>query len=173
VARRRAPPPAERLTPELKDALESFEQGALDRVVRRRRPEDYEALRELAASDAADPNLRQRAIQALGRWGDASAVPDIAAFLLSPATKDSHRITAIEALGRLGTKTAREAVEQFTSDPSPQLRKFVVRALSQIGDPAARARLRKISKTDPTPWVRALASDRTSARPAQRRKPPS
>ncbi len=171
MARRRAPPAAEGLTPELKYALDSFEQGALDRVVRMKRPEDYSALCRLAAADAADPNLRQRAVQALGRWGDTSAVADIAAFLLSPDTKESHRITAIEALGRLGTKPAREAVESFAAHPSPQVRKFVVRALGQIGDSAAKTKLRKMAESDDTEWLRELAVEWTDRRtPVRARK---
>lgn len=165
---RRPPSLAERLTPALKDALDSFEQGGLDRVVRAKRPEDYRALRALAASTSADPNLRQRAVQALGRWGDTAAVADIAAFLLAPETKDSHRITAIEALGRLGTEPGREAVESFAEHSSAQVRKFVARALGQIGDAAARARLRKMAKGDETAWIRELAVKQVASHPARR-----
>ena len=169
MPRRREPPKSTDWTPELKAALESFEQGALDRVVRRKRMEDYTALRQLAASPTADPNLRQRAIQALGRWGDSAAVADIVAFLVAPETTESHRITAIEALGRLGTQKAREAVTAFAEHESPDVRKFVVRALGSIGDAPARATLRRLAKSEKADWIRELAAKRASSKAPGRR----
>lgn len=144
---------------ELKDALKAFEIGALDKVIERKRREDFEALRRLLSLDTAvDPGDRQRAVYALGRWGDPDVVPEILA--LPPELKESQCITAIEALGRLGTKAAREAVASYAGHPSPQIRKFVVQALTRIGDAAARATLRKIAKEDRQAWVRELASKR-------------
>lgn len=147
------------LPAELEAALRSFEAGALDRVIERKRPEDFEALQRLLGPDRpARPDSRQRAIYALGRWGDTRVVPDIVRLL--PELSESHRITAIEALGRLGTQTAGAAVEEYADDPSPHVRKFVVEALSRIGDPAAEKRLRRMAERDPADWVRNLARDR-------------
>ena len=154
---------------ELKDALKAFEIGALDKIVARHRREDFDALRRLVAEKSAgDPNDRQRAIYALGRWGDPSVVPDIASLL--PNLKESHCITAIEALGRLGTQAARQAVEPYAGHASPQVRKFVVVALGRIGDSAAKSTLRKIAREDKQAWVRDLASKRMKVRAANAAK---
>jgi len=159
------------LPAELEAALRSFEAGALDRVIERKRPEDFEALiRLLAREKRARRDYRQRAIYALGRWGDTGVVPDIVGLL--PELEESHRITAIEALGRLGTRTARDAVEKYADDPSPHVRKFVVEALSRIGDAVAEKRLQRMAERDPADWVRELArrkiQDRTGTAPTQR-----
>jgi HEAT repeat protein len=148
---------------ELKDALKAFEIGALDRIIDRKRKEDFKALRVLLNKDAdVNPDDRQRAIYALGRWGDPSVVPEIVSLLST--LKESHRITAIEALGRLGTNPARRAVESYADDPSPQVRKFVVEALSRIGDRAAKAALQKIAREDREPWIRDFAAKRMKIR---------
>ncbi|HEU4456567.1 MAG TPA: HEAT repeat domain-containing protein [Longimicrobium sp.] len=153
----------EEISPELRDALKAFEIGLLDQVVARRRPEDFAALRRLLAEDGeVSPNDRQRAMYALGKWDDPSVVPEIVARL--PELKESHRITAIEALGRLGTGQARAAVEAHADDPSPHVRKFVVEALSRIGDPAAEETLRRMAREDGQEWVRNLAARRMQAR---------
>ena len=147
----------QQLPEELRDALRSFENGALDRIVARKRPEDFVALRRLL-NGPSDPNDRQRAIYALGRWGDPSVVPDIVSIL--PALKESHAYTAIEALGRLGTPDARVVVESYANHPSPHIRKFVVEALTRIADPAARGTLEKMARGDSAEWVRDLAARR-------------
>ena len=80
-----------------------------------------------------------------------------------PTLKESHCITALEALGRLGTQEACEAVRSFADHPSPQIRKFVVAALSRIGSPAAEERLRQMAREDPEDWVRDFAAKRVKA----------
>jgi HEAT repeat protein len=80
-----------------------------------------------------------------------------------PTLKESHCITALEALGRLGTQEACEAVRSFADHPSPQIRKFVVVALSRIGSPAAEERLRQMAREDPKDWVRDFAAKRVKA----------
>ena len=151
----------QQLPDEIKDALRAFENGALDRIIRRKRPEDLAALRGLI-TEAADPNYRQRAIYAVGRWGDTSAVPDLVRVL--PVLKESHTYTALEALGRLGTPEARAAVESYADHPSPQVRKFVVEALTRIADPAADATIEKMARGDSEGWVRELAARRMNAK---------
>lgn len=89
-------------------------------------------------------------------------VPDIIGLL--PTLKDSHAYTAIEALGRLGTAAARQAVESYAGHPSPQLRKFVIEALTRIQDPSAEATLERMSREDSVAWVRDLAKRRMKRR---------
>ncbi len=150
------------LPAELENALEAFEAGALDKIIRKRRRGDFQALLRLISLDAdVKPHHRQRAINALGRWEDASVVSRIVELL--PKLPESHCITALEALGRLGTKQACKAVESFADHRSPQVRKFVVSALNRIGGSAAESCLRKMAKEDSEDWVRDLAVKRLKA----------
>ena len=137
-------------------ALEAFESGFLDQIIRAKRPEDFEALRSLVVTDA--PGLdryRRRAIYALGRWGNPEAADDIVRVM--PRLDETGRIAALDALGRLGTESARDAIASYGEDPSSQVRKFVVRSLGRVGGPEATERLREIARTDPNGWIRELA----------------
>ena len=114
-------------------------------------------MKKLVSTDpAVKREYRNRALYALGRWGDPSIVPDIARVL--PELDETERITAIDALGRLGTKQALEAVAKYVSDPSPQVRKFVIRALDRIGGREAQTKLRAIANEDPEKWIQGLAA---------------
>lgn len=151
----------EQLPQELKDAVRAFENGALDRIVARRRLEDFDALRRLLV-EPVETKYRERAIYALGRWGDPVVVPDIINLLAT--LQEPSMYTTIDALGRLGTPTAREAVETYAEHPSPQIRKFVVEALIRIADPPAESTLQKMARGDTEPWVRDLADRRIKRR---------
>ena len=142
------------MPPRLERALEAFETGELDLIVRRGRPEDFEALRALVSMDA-DPDHRQRAIYALGKWGKPEVVPDIVAVL--PGIEEAGRVTAVEALRRLGTPAAEEAIVELAEDPSVDVRKYVVRALRRRGDEKAERTLRRIADRDPEEWIRSMA----------------
>ena len=102
------------------------------------------------------------------------AVPAILSFLEARGLQPLHRVTAVEALGRLGTKPARDAVIAHAHDPSPDVRKFVVRALGQIGDATSMAKLRGIARSDPRDWVKKLAGQRSqpSAETRPRKRQP-
>ena len=142
---------------ELERALEAFETGDLDQIIRERRREHFEVLRRLVSVDSGvKKKYRQKAIYALGRWGDVSAVPDVLKVL--PELDESERITAIDALGRLGTDQAREAVASYARDPSPQVRKFVVQALGRLGGSEAATHLDDIAGKDGEAWIRQLAA---------------
>ncbi len=147
------------LSPELKQALESFEMEELDIMIERKRLRDFKQLRRLLALDASvKPEYRQRALYALGRWGDPSIVKDIVTLL--PELPESHCITGLEALSRLGTTAARKTVRLFADNPSPHIRKTVVEALTRLGGRSEIARLQMIAKTDKVQWVRELAQKR-------------
>lgn len=140
----------------LKHALDVFEIGELERLIREGRPDHFEALKALVSDDPdIHPDHRQRAIYALGRWGDKSVVAEVAAVL--PKLDEDARITALDALGRLGTSEARAAVEACAHDPSADVRKFVVAALRRLGGSQAESRLRKMAREDSEGWVRELA----------------
>ncbi len=141
---------------DLAKALNAFEAGPLDQLIRQKRPEHFEALQRLVSTTpATESRFRQKALYALGRWGDPSVVPLLVAVL--PALADKERMTAIDALGRLGTDDAREAIVSHTADPSPQVRKFVVEALARLGGTEASASQREMAAHDPEDWIRDLA----------------
>ena len=147
------------LPKDLRDALEAEESGALDRLIRKRRPRDFELLRSLLSLDEAiPPDFRNKALYALGRWGDASVVPEIVE--LTPKLDEHGRIGALSALGRLGSPEATAAILRHTDDPLPQVRKTAAVALRRIGTPEAKAKLSELAASDPLPWIRELAARR-------------
>jgi HEAT repeat protein len=148
---------AAELPPHIAKALETDEPGPLDAIVREQRPEDFDVLRRIATSHQVSESFRTKALYALGRWGDRRAVPEIARVL--PTLDEGGRIAAIDALGRLGGAEIVDVVAAYRDDPSPQVRKFVVKALSRVGDAKARAQLESISRDDPQEWVRKLARE--------------
>jgi HEAT repeat protein len=145
------------LPDELTRALEAEEAEGLNEIIRAHREGDFESLRGLVSTDpSVDKGHRNKALYALGRWGNPSVVPDIERVL--PELDETGRIAAIDALGQLGTEQALEAVTRYSSDPAPQVRKAVVLALSRIGAPEAQTRLRAMANEDPEEWIRGLAA---------------
>ncbi len=145
------------LSKELREALEAEEAGDLDQLIRRRRPDDFEALRSLLSLNSSIPaDFRTKAMYALGRWGEVSVVSDIVRLL--PELDEWGRICAVSALGHLRSPEATAAIFEHTDDPSPQIRKTAALALSRIGTPEASAKLRELAANDPLPWIRELAT---------------
>jgi len=145
-----------RLSPELEAALQAEEAGALNEIVRARRPEHLAQLRELAADETSPPLYRSRAIYAVGRWGDPVAVADIVRGL--PTLTEQGRLSALDALGRLATPEAEKVLADYAADASPQVRKLVVQGLVRTKGAAAQSTLRAIAERDPESWLRELAS---------------
>ena len=142
------------LPPELTRALESDDSGPLDEIVRARRLEHFNVLRQLVTSNAGTKD-RTKALYALGRWGDPRVVSEIEGAL--PQFDEKARIAAIDALGRLGSEDTVGVISGYRRDPSPHVRKFVVRALARIGGARSQAELRTIATDDPEEWIRRLA----------------
>jgi HEAT repeat protein len=153
---------ADEIPSRLASALRAEESGPLDGIIASRRPEDLEAFRAIARNDNAafDGRDQQKALYALGRWGDPTLANDIVHVL--PRLDPSTRIAAIDALGRLGDAETVPIVSAYSDDESPQVRKFVVLALGRIGTQRARDELRRIRdvKTEEE-WLRELV-DRVS-----------
>jgi len=82
-----------------------------------------------------DPAARQRALHVLGKAGDRSAVPAVAAALADPEPRVAA--TAAFALGRLGGPDARAALLGALGAPGEELRAEVVAALGAAGPEAA------------------------------------
>ena len=145
---------------ELEAALNAEEAGELNEIVRRHSPGHFEILRELATDPTTKPEHRNKALYALGRWGDPRIVPDLERLL--PELDEAGRIAALDALGRLGVEQALPAVMRTSNDPSPQVRKMAIEALKRIGGPQAREQLRAIAERDPEKWIRRLATARAA-----------
>ena len=122
--------------------------------------EDFEALRRLLARDGqATPDYRQRAIYALGRWGDTGVVPDIVGLL--PELDESHRITAIRS-ARAPWHTDR-TVTRWRNMQMILLRTFASsssKPSAASATPSPRNGFKRMAERDPADWVRDLARDR-------------
>jgi HEAT repeat protein len=154
------------ISPRLAVALEADEAEELNKVVLARRPEDFDALVELAtAADRVNRMHRRRALYALGRWGDRVVVPRILHVL--PRLDEGAKIAAIDALGNLATPDGLEAIQGYASDPSPQVRKLVVQTLASFPDARSAATLQGMAQTDPEEWVRTLARRSLEDRPSR------
>jgi HEAT repeat protein len=97
----------------------------------------------------------QTAIHIAGRMGEPRAAPLIAALL--PDLDERGRINALSALGAIGGREAEDAIVRAGDDPSPDVRRFVVHALSRIATDAARRRLDELAAADPVDFVRLAA----------------
>ncbi|UCG83542.1 MAG: HEAT repeat domain-containing protein [Dehalococcoidia bacterium] len=138
-------------------ALESDDACDLGRVIKEGKQEDFEALRSLLSLEPGiKPEHVNKAIYALGRWGDPAPVATIRSIL--PQLDEAGRISAIDALGRLGTKEALDGVLDHVDDSSPHVRKFVTRALGRINTPKAKAKLKEIEAKEKVDYVRATAA---------------
>jgi HEAT repeat protein len=103
--------------------------------------------------DAADLETRQAAAVALGRIGDARAVP----ALVRGLTDDPELvIAAAGALGSIGDRRAFEALLGLVGHPAAAVRQAVVGALNSLGHPDLEARTLALLD-DPDPHVRESA----------------
>ena len=149
------------LPKDLRAALDSDDAEEFGRLLRRRQPEHFQALRALLSAEASIPSdHRTKALYALGRWGDPLVVPEIRDLL--PKLDERSRISAVSALGHLGTPEAIAGVLEHADDPSPQVRKAAALALARSGTADAEAKLKELAVKDPVPWLRDYAARRAS-----------
>jgi len=78
---------------------------------------------------AGDAYVLRSAVEALGRFADARAVPALARRLRDPATPVVVRVAAVAALARIGGEPARVAREGALADPSGTVREHAEHAL--------------------------------------------
>ncbi|MBB4934848.1 HEAT repeat protein [Lipingzhangella halophila] len=142
---------------ELRAALEADDAGEFAQLLRQRRPEDVEALRDLLSTEDDIPaDHRTKAMYAFGQWREESVVPEIRRLL--PGLDERGRIGALSALGRIGTPDSVEALGEHAEDPSPQVRKAAAVGLGRVGTPDARRRLTQMAQAESEPWLRDLAT---------------
>ncbi|RYZ37459.1 MAG: HEAT repeat domain-containing protein [Myxococcaceae bacterium] len=100
-----------------------------------------------SASDSSEQQVNKAIVGALGKIGDARAVPSLVPLLRN---KDNYtRIEAVQVLGALKAKPAVDSLIAMATDEAaePFLNKKAIEALGQIGDPRAiPALLRTLTK---------------------------
>ena len=147
-------------------------------VSRRRRA--VEAITEMAGSPEAlavlgslladpDPTVRRCAAVALGRRGDASALPALVGLIV----EGDHDVEAAEALRALAARAGRDdgvvrALVELLEEPATTRpsRIRLAQALVEIGTPAAREALAALSG-DPDPQVAGIAAVLVERDPGQ------
>jgi HEAT repeat protein len=92
--------------------------------------------------DSEDATNRFAAAQALGRLGNARAIPRLLECLLDDPDK-LVRCVGCEALGVLKATEAEDAVIAALQDPDPYIRESAARSLSLFGDVEAIPRIRQ------------------------------
>ncbi len=140
---------------ELTNAIESDCAHSMEPLMEAKRSQDLKDMLDLLKEDVGTSNARARALYALGRWGDPKVVEQISEAL--PLFNDLERASAIDALGRLGSAPALASVISLQDDPSMQVRKFVVRALSRFKGAKAAKALKYMEENDSEDLVRAYA----------------
>ena len=146
----------EDLSKGLREAMESDCAHSLEKVMVEKSPEDFHALQRFLSMDASiAPLQRLKALHLLGRWEDPASVPAIIRIL--PQLNEIGRSRAIDALGRLGSTEAMAAIFEHADDPSANVRKFVVHAMSRTNVPEAIKKLKEIEESDDQPFIRDLA----------------
>ncbi len=93
------------------------------------------------------------AIDTLGRLRDERAVEP----LVSCLADEELRWSAIEALARIGSRKALQPVARLLSDPVPEVRIEVLRALEVFDDPRVAPLIKKVAEADPDDNVRQRA----------------
>jgi hypothetical protein len=81
-----------------------------------------------AAAEHADPQMRERALAALGEFLDPNALPTLVLAATADA-EPSVRVAAVRALGRLNASAGNATLSQAMADPDPEVR---MAALSQV-----------------------------------------
>jgi HEAT repeat protein len=100
-----------------------------------------------------DLETRQAAVIALGRIGDARAVPALVRVL---TTDDELVVAAAGALAKVGDRRAFEALLELIGHPQPAVRQAVIAAINSIGHPEMARRAVPLLD-DPDPRVRESA----------------
>ncbi|MGH1485797.1 MAG: HEAT repeat domain-containing protein [Cellvibrionaceae bacterium] len=140
---------------ELTNAVESDCAHSMEQLMKSKRSQDFSDLLALLKRDADGSYSKVKALYALGRWGDESAIKPIVDII--PTLNELERVTAVDALGRLGSTNALDGVLDLKGDPSPHVRKFVIRALSRFKKPQAEKELKRIQKEDEEAFIRDYA----------------
>lgn len=103
--------------------------------------------------DAEDIETRKAVIVALGRIGDARAVPALVAAI---NRDDELTIPVAGALGKIGDRRAFDALLELIGDSDAAVRQAAISAINSLGHPEMAARA-AVLMNDPNPYVRESA----------------
>lgn len=152
---------AEDAVPALREILLSdaaLARPAADALARIGSDAAWDALIEALASP--DDSVHRAAGAALALAGE----PAVPALLAAAADPDTQlQVRAIESLGWLRAEAARPVLGEHLADPSAEIRAAAAFALGRIGAHADLGQLQRLSETDPSPKVRAAASQAVAA----------
>ncbi|MFA6002808.1 MAG: HEAT repeat domain-containing protein [Elusimicrobiota bacterium] len=105
-----------------------------------------------------EPRLRRDAVVAMGRPGNAAAIPYLSAVLLRLDEAPAVRVAAAEALGHIGDRRAWKFLAEAVEDMDEKVRFAATLALGRVDADANVARLEQILRKDPSWWVRYAAA---------------
>jgi HEAT repeat protein len=103
--------------------------------------------------EAEEVETRKAAVIALGRIGDASAVPALVGTLTGD---DELTIAAAGALGKIGDRRAFDALLEMIGQPDAAVRQASIAAINSLGHPDMARRAVTLLE-DPNPYVRESA----------------
>jgi HEAT repeat protein len=119
-------------------------------------PTQAEAL--LPFIEDANSNVRRAAAHSLGQLGNPESCAALTALLVRPGEPLLARRAAAAALIRVARPEAQPQLIAALSDPDPQVRAYVARALGQVGSEQALAALTAL-KSDRTPVLKGTVGD--------------
>lgn len=145
-----------KLPKRIQNAFEADDACELEQIIRENSDKDLASIQALLEPDAqVSPEIRGKALYAIGRWGAPEVASKIVALL--PNLDENNRVCAIDALGRLGTEKLLDVIVPYSKDDSEVVRKFVVKALSRIKGSKAKTALEEIRDKDQTEFIKKLA----------------
>lgn len=131
--------------------LQSEEFSGLEELARLPREEVIPVLTERAAKDS-DPLIRQRSVIALGRIGDAGAIPALERGLKDRSVPVVLR--SIEALARMGHEPSAIEITGLLQSDDPSIRESAAEALGVLSNPESEAALRQRLQKETDAFVR-------------------
>ncbi|MDX1689215.1 MAG: HEAT repeat domain-containing protein [Candidatus Promineifilaceae bacterium] len=149
---------------EIELALQADDAEPLNELIEEGNPEDFQVLQALARDEDTPPELRRKALYAIGRWQGRNEAAVEAIREALPSLNELERIAALDALGRIGTLAAYEAVMLVQEDVTPDVRRYMVKALHDIGTEPALDALERLAVSDDVEMVRELARQKLQQR---------
>ena len=102
----------------------------------------------LRPGSTADPALKAAAVSLLGSHGGPRAVPILLDMARNPQADLKLRLTAVKRLGEQNSDTVvDELARLFDAERTPEIRKQILRALSELHSPRAEAKLVEVARS--------------------------
>jgi HEAT repeat protein len=141
----------------IQTALEADDAELLMAIIRQGDPDDFRVFEELARDAETPPEIRRKALYALGRWPDQEEEALEAIAVALPQLDELERIAALDALGRLAVPQAVGVVMTLAEAGEPDIRRSVVQALDSLGTAEALEAVARFAEDDNSEMVRDVA----------------